>query len=472
MNSLKPFGSHLSRLIASKGFLMALFAGVLLVRLGWTLSHTDEHFRDTDAYLEVAGNLAREGVFAVGQGDVSPTASRPPLYPMLLSLVADSEGHIPAFRVALVNYGLGMLTILFTGLFVWRAVPRSPAAAVISALLVAFDPLLIAFSPQAMTETLAACVVALSCWIFALAMRSTRLWPALILGVVVGLASLSRSSFLLLVPVAVIGLGWQKLGAEGNWMVRLRPSLMAMVICLLGAISTLVPWIIRNYGVFGKFIPATTHGGYTLAVANSPDYLNYVRVQGRDSGPWSLSQFDETISSDYPCLSYYQPGVKAPNILPQLELEMDRFLYQLAFEWITADLEAFYFLTADRFLQFWNPTPHRSGMTESSGQKLFRWGVGAWYSVVLGMMLLSTFLSGKKIFQAPLVWPLLICLVITAIHLFYWSNMRMRAPVMPCVAVFASMGILSVWSFVCERLRKGVTHPRILVAEGLQCGDL
>ena len=472
MNSTIQVRSLLSRLTASRGILIALFIGVFLIRFGWSVSQSGDLASDTDAYLEVAGNLATKGVFAVGQGDVSPTASRPPLYPILLSFLADGDGAISPRRVAMVNLGLGMLTILFTGLFVWRAVPGSPAAAVISALLVAFDPLLVAFSVQAMTETVAACLVALSCWIFALAMNSRRLVTALTLGGVVGLASLSRPSFLLLVPVAVVALGWQRIGVEGHWFARLRPALRAMTICALGATLVLTPWVVRNYHVFGKFIPATTHGGYTLAVANSPDYHHYVRTQGRDWGPWSLTRFDETISRDYASLAYYQPGVKAPHISPQQELEMDGFLYQLAFEWMSADLEVLCFLTADRFLQFWNPMPHRSSVSESTGQKLFRCVVGVWYSIVLGMMLLSTLLSGRKIFQAPLVWPLLICGVITAIHLFYWSNMRMRAPVMPCVAVFASLGMLSVWSFVRERLKKGIAKTRIKVAGRLQCGDL
>jgi 4-amino-4-deoxy-L-arabinose transferase-like glycosyltransferase len=175
MNSTIQVRSLLPRLTASRGILIALFIGVFLIRFGWSVSQSGDLASDTDAYLEVAGNLATKGVFAVGQGDVSPTASRPPLYPILLSILADGDGAISPRRVAMVNLGLGMLTILFTGLFVWRAVPGSPAAAVISALLVAFDPLLVAFSVQAMTETVAACLVALSCWIFALAMNSRRL---------------------------------------------------------------------------------------------------------------------------------------------------------------------------------------------------------------------------------------------------------------------------------------------------------
>jgi hypothetical protein len=50
--------------------------------------------------------------------------------------------------------------------------------------------------------------------------------------------------------------------------------------------------------------------------------------------------------------------------------------------------------------------------------------------------------------------------------------MRMRAPVMPCVAVFASLGMLSVLSFVREQLKKGIAKTRIKVAGRLQCGDL
>jgi hypothetical protein len=63
----------------------------------------------------------------------------------------------------------------------------------------------------------------------------------LTLGGVVGLASLSRSSFLLLVPVAVVALGWQRIGVEGHWFARLRPAWRAMTICALGATLVLTP---------------------------------------------------------------------------------------------------------------------------------------------------------------------------------------------------------------------------------------
>jgi hypothetical protein len=36
------------------------------------------------------------------------------------------------------------------------------------------------------------------------------------------------------------------------------------------------------------------------------------------------------------------------------------------------------------------------------------------------------------------VWGVLLCVAFTGVHAFYWSNLRMRAPLMPFVAVVAA----------------------------------
>ena len=450
----------------------ALFALVLVVRVGWMVSQSDELLKDTDSYLEAAGHLAKDGVFGVGSGEVHPTATRPPLYPVLLSLVANADGEISVVRVGMLNLALSMGTILFTGLFVVRAVPGSPLAAVISALLVACDPLLVAFSAQAMTETPAACLTALSCWLFAVAMGSDRRWPALALGLALGLATLSRSSFL---PVALIGapmLAWVRFGSCVAPLGRLRSALAAGALCLLGTALAIGPWALRNYAHFGKPILATIHGGYALAVANSPDYLHYVRDVGREAGPWSLERFDETISRDFALLAHYTPGVRAVSATPQQEMAMDALLYELAVKWIREDPQGFLFLTADRFLQFWNPLPHPTSRVESGKQTAVRTLVGVWYAAIFVMMLLCVLLLGRRLFKAPLAWPLIVCVIISGIHLFFWSNMRMRAPVMPCICVFASLGMVSVWRYVLAIFQKDPVIKSNAVAAGLQCEEI
>ena len=457
---------------ASTLLVCALFALVLVFRIGWMVSQSDELLKDTDSYLEAAGHLAKDGVFGVGSGEVHPTATRPPLYPVLLSFVANADGEISVVRVAMLNLALSMGTILFTGLFVVRAVPGSPLAAVISALLVACDPLLVAFSAQAMTETPAACLTALSCWLFAVAMGSDRRWPALALGLALGLATLSRSSFL---PVALIGapmLAWVRFGSGVALPGRFRSALAAGALCLLGTALAIVPWALRNYAHFGKPILATIHGGYALAVANSPDYLHYVRDVGREAGPWSLERFDETISRDYALFAHYKPGVRAVSATPEQELAMDALFYELAVKWIQEDPEGFLFLTADRFLQFWNPLPHPTSRVESAKQTAVRTVVGVWYASIFVMMLLCVLLLGRRLFKAPLAWPLIVCVIISGIHLFFWSNMRMRAPVMPCISVFASLGIVSVWRYVLAIFQKDPVVKSNAVAAVLQCEEI
>ncbi len=60
---------------------------------------------------------------------------------------------------------------------------------------------------------------------------------------------------------------------------------------LLAAFLAISPWIIRNAVQFHKFIPATTNGGYTLALGNNPDFYRDV-IEGDVPFPWPGPQLD------------------------------------------------------------------------------------------------------------------------------------------------------------------------------------
>ena len=51
--------------------------------------------------------------------------------------------------------------------------------------------------------------------------------------------------------------------------------------------------------------------------------------------------------------------------------------------------------------------------------------------------------------------PLLLILALTAVHAVYWSNLRMRAPVMPMVAALAAVGFLGRGSKWGEQRSQG-----------------
>ena len=47
----------------------------------------------------------------------------------------------------------------------------------------------------------------------------------------------------------------------------------------------------------------------------------------------------------------------------------------------------------------------------------------------------------RKLLQPPWIWGVLLCVAFTAVHTFYWTNLRMRAPLMPFVALVAAAAV-------------------------------
>ena len=78
----------------------------------------------------------------------------------------------------------------------------------------------------------------------------------------------------------------------------LRPIAVRIVCCSVAAGFVLTPWVIRNAVKFGAFIPATTHGGYTLLLGNNRVFFEEV-VNG-PSGRWhgeSLEQWQQEMKT-------------------------------------------------------------------------------------------------------------------------------------------------------------------------------
>ncbi len=446
-----------SRFISARWIAIAILAFTVLVRGGWIAAHMDEFEKDTDSYIHLAENVAKHGIYGTGDGvpgkDFGPTACRPPLYPLLLAAVSDASGEVTAERTAALSFLLGLGTVACVWMFLRIVAPDRTGLAAIGSLLSAANPVLLYFSSQAMTETPAAFLSALICWLFALVHRSRSLWPCLALGVALGLAALCRTTFILLLPVAAIGIAWLRRDRGAALLRRFMPSAAAAGMLALGSLLALGPWAERNRRVFGHFIPTTSHGGYALAVANSPDYFAYVR-SGRAGGPWELERFDIRIAREHPWLHDLDPRSRYVSNDPLRELEMDKFFYRLAGQWIAGDPAAFLMLTADRFVQFWKPMPAALSSDESAARFLARLSMGVWESVVLLSALVSCWMMRRKMLGTPWAAPLAVILLFTAIHLLFWSNLRMRAPVMPCISVLAAIGIEAVAAWCAGLVRR------------------
>ncbi len=134
-------------------------------------------------------------------------------------------------------------------------------AAAISAIMLPF----ITFASLWMSETLFTALFISSLVVALRWVRQPRLGVAALLGVLLGLATLTRSASLAALPLLVV------------WMItsrprtaRLRPRVWGTVVCVLLTCATIAPWTIRNYMAYGGLIPVETGLSYNLWVFNEP----------------------------------------------------------------------------------------------------------------------------------------------------------------------------------------------------------
>jgi hypothetical protein len=229
----------------------------------------------------------------------------------------------------------------------------------------------------------------------------------------------------------------------------------ALVIALFAA-AILSPWAIRNYRLFGKPIVTTTHGGYTLYLGNNESFYRYLHDKARES-PWEatslpLNNFftNRTVGvEDVSLFASLQPDIRQFAQAQQqrgygshVELFQDYVAYVLARRAIRQFPRAFVYACLYRITQLWSPLPHKLHADESLPRRLLRYATCAWYLAVYALAAAGLWKLRWNLVKPPWLYALLLCLAFTAVHTFYWTNLRMRAPLMPSIALLAAAALL------------------------------
>ncbi len=385
--------------------------------------------KDPDAYRAIADTLVTHQVFGTKQyrtpngasavWEVTPTAYRPLLYPWVLSLFGRSEEFhgIHPLWVARLHFVVGLLTVALTVALAWQLGMGS--ASLFAGAFVACDPLLLFSSTFVMTETLATFLAVVSLLALRRLSDGVGMVNAAIAGVSMGLAILCRPTFLALSLFAAFAIFFLKT----SW--RTRIGALAIFICTHCAV--LGPWTYRNYRQFNRPVFATTHGGYTLLLGNNRYFYEYID-QGKWGVAWDHREFEQ----------FWQREARGS------EVDRDAQAYGLALAAIEASPRAFVVSCFVRMGRLWNPLPYQltdQNLPRSDSQ---RYLVAGWYMAIYLIAVVGIVSLGHRAAQTPWLWAILLCLSITAVHTLYWSNMRMRAPLIPVVCLLAAVGIREI----------------------------
>lgn len=386
---------------------LALGASLLtavLVRLAVSASSWASPPGDPDLYLPLARSLAEGRGLALWDG--RPTAIRPPLYPLVLAPVAAVLGDRSAWGAVGVNIVLGAATVAATFVAA-RRWGLAPIAVNVAVAIVALDPVLVAQSRAVMTESLAALLVALTLVLVSAGGRRS----AILGGAGFGLAALCRPSLL----AAALLTGTAAL-LFGPGAARERTTRCAFLLITTAAV--LAPWALRNAWALGEPVWTTTHGGYTLYLANNRFY--YDEIVNRDSG---------AVWSGPGQRAWFEAMRTAMRGAP--EPAADRHLRDAALNVIAERPRDFARASWQRLGRFWGVAPAASVYSRPLRLATAVWTVPLWGLLVLG-------LARGDLWRWPRVTAPAMVLALSVVHALYWTDLRMRAPLVPAIALIVA----------------------------------
>lgn len=403
----------------SRRALGLVLAIALVVRTGILAAQFSALQNDPDRYRQLAENLVARGTF--GAGD-QPTAYRPPLWSLML-VPTVAGGEMVELRIAVLQLLLGLATV---ALVCWLTEQwHVGRAAWLAPLLVAIDPILLRQSTVVMTETLATLLAALALAALTWHAHRPTVARALATGVILGLACLCRPTFMpwlaLLLPLLLLIDG----SPAG------KPAFKHAACVLLASVAILLPWTMRNYFAFGRPIIGTTHGGYTLLLGNNASFYDYAR-HGEWGTAWDATAFQTQLAHDL---------AAAP---PADEIARDRLEYDQAWRQIEQAPGDFLRSAVLRLGYLFSPLPHRVGTSQSAAESWLRAAIGVFYLAEFALVIAGITSLRGKLLRAPWIWGVALVASFAAVHLLYWTDMRMRAPLVPFLALVAAAGLGSL----------------------------
>jgi 4-amino-4-deoxy-L-arabinose transferase-like glycosyltransferase len=275
-------------------------------------------------------------------------------------------------------------------------------AGLLAGLGMALYPHLIYFGAWLIAEALYLALLALALWLAVELQGRPRPWGFALLGALLGLATLAKPATLMLLPLV----GWWVWIAPPARLARARLEQAALVLAL--AALVIAPWTLRNYRVFGAFIPVSTNGGYTFYGANNADAFG----GHREGFPPRL------------------PGLTEP----QAEGEY----YRRALDWITDYPRDVARLTVRKLVRLFSP------LSVASFEQDYPLPLAPLVKVAYTAFLILAFLGtvwSRSRWRELAVFYILIWRVLLGAVLFY-GDARYTLPMVPSLVTFAALALV------------------------------
>lgn len=247
-----------------------------------------------------------------------------------------------------------------------------------------------------------------------------RIGQWLLLGVVLGLTTLLRQSILPWVPFLFLWLWWATRNTQhtsrntsSNCRLstsRFMPYVLRLTLTLLILAAFILPFTIRNYFVYGAFLPLNSNAGYALYSANHPDH-----------GTSFMQSYAAPIPEDLRGLD---------------EARLSSKLMGMGFRFILQEPGRYLLLTLSRvpiFFKFW-PSPESHPLSNVSRVLSF--------GLYLPFFLYGLFLSRRAWRCCSLLY--LFGIMYSLMHILTWASIRYRLVIDAAFMPFAALAVVDL----------------------------
>ncbi len=394
------------------------------------------YFNFDEADYELIGKNLYEGngyCYVKGQ----PSAFRPPLYSMMIAGVYQVVGKRSHRAVRWLQAFISAITAGLIFSLGYLTLGRS--AGVWAGAIFAVYPTMLYYVPKLMTETLFIALLSASLCLLVLAIKRGATKFFALAGLGFGIAFLCR---MVLLPFLVLFfIPMMIILCRRNVSTKIGPRIVVFYLLFVAVVA---PWVIRNYVVFGEFIPTDTHLGWVLW-HNTKVHFEFdadllrarrdIEAQAEAGALTSEAFFDAIQKHSLFGAQAQQDGIRKaynPAQMPQTETEISEFFTERSFEFFRENKLV---LVRDRianFVNFWMPI---SSIEGRKGEYLYAYGVIAIFAA-LGLY----FAIKKKRLVATL--PLLAIAAnfwFATTIILYHSRLKMPADI--ATIVFAGFAI-------------------------------
>jgi 4-amino-4-deoxy-L-arabinose transferase-like glycosyltransferase len=281
----RPFSQRFGSKATSLALILVVALG-LRVGFAWNYaSHNPRQALSVIPFMFESGNIAAS--IAKGNGfsspfrvDTGPTAWMAPVYPLLLAGVFRVFGTY-TFNAYIAAVGLNILFSTLTCIPIFFAGKRVASLGVGAgaAWLWAIFPNAIQIPAESMWDAcLAALLAATILWSTLELADSQRVRDWCAYGLLWGLALMTNPTLASLLPFLFAWMVWRAYKWQEG--ARISTPLSRPLLALATAALCCVPWTIRNYEVFHRFVPLRSILGLQLAMGNNADAKDFWLGEG------------------------------------------------------------------------------------------------------------------------------------------------------------------------------------------------